>query len=169
MGHEKTLTGLLSALAGANIVFGLGMIEMGMTMDYGQLVLDNEFAEMIKNVVRGIPVNDEELSVDLIHEIGPFKDFISHESTLRDVRTHSYPKFIDRRNQASWVDAGCPDIYHKATEYAKDIIENYNPDPLSGRVLNAIQEIINEAEEEAGVPKDWRRKRKAHPPSRSVA
>ena len=47
-GHEKTITGLLPALAGANLIYGLGMIESGMTFDYGQLVMDNEFAEMIK-------------------------------------------------------------------------------------------------------------------------
>jgi trimethylamine--corrinoid protein Co-methyltransferase len=50
-GHEKTITGLLPALAGANLIYGLGMIEMGMTIDYGQLVMDNEFARMIKHVV----------------------------------------------------------------------------------------------------------------------
>ena len=50
-GHEKTLTGLLPALAGANLIYGLGMIEMGMTIDFGQLVMDNEFARMIKHTL----------------------------------------------------------------------------------------------------------------------
>jgi len=35
--HEKTLTALLPALAGANLIYGLGMIEMGMTLSYAQL------------------------------------------------------------------------------------------------------------------------------------
>ena len=39
-GHEKTLTGLLPALAGANLIYGLGMLESGVTLDYGQLVMD---------------------------------------------------------------------------------------------------------------------------------
>ena len=49
MGHEKTLTGLIPALAGANMIYGLGMVESGITFDYGQLVLDCEFARMIKH------------------------------------------------------------------------------------------------------------------------
>ena len=69
-GHEKTITGLLPALAGANLIYGLGMIEMGMTIYYGQMVMDNEFARMIKYLVQGIPVNDETLAVDVIKEIG---------------------------------------------------------------------------------------------------
>ncbi len=47
-GHEKTLTGLLPALAGANLIYGLGMLESGVTLDFGQLVMDAEFARMIK-------------------------------------------------------------------------------------------------------------------------
>ena len=54
-GHEKTLTGLLPALAGANLIYGLGMIESGMTFDFGQLVMDDEFAGMIKHVRRRHP------------------------------------------------------------------------------------------------------------------
>ena len=53
-GHEKTLTGLLPALAGANQIYGAGMIESGVTFDLGQLVMDNEIARMIKFAVGGI-------------------------------------------------------------------------------------------------------------------
>ena len=44
------------------MVYGLGMLEMGVTLDFGQLVMDNEFAGMIKHVLNGIPVNDETLA-----------------------------------------------------------------------------------------------------------
>ena len=57
-------------MAGANLIYGLGMIEMGMTIDYDQMVMDDEFAKMIKYVVQGIQVNDETLALDVIHEVG---------------------------------------------------------------------------------------------------
>jgi len=47
-GHEKTLTSLLPALAGANLIYGLGMLESGVTIDYAQLVMDAEFARMVE-------------------------------------------------------------------------------------------------------------------------
>ena len=80
-GHEKTLTGLLAALAGVNVVYGLGMLESGVTIDFGQLVMDNEFAGMIKHVLHGIPVDDENLAVDVIHDVGPLKDFLAQKHT----------------------------------------------------------------------------------------
>jgi len=140
-------------LAGANLIYGLGMIEMGMTIDYGQLVMDNEFARMIKHTVEGIPVNDETLAVDAIKEIGIGKDFLSHDSTYKHMRSQSQPKLIDRKMREDWVKEGSTDIYQRALEQARFILENHKPDPLPEDVLAAIRLIVEEAEEELGVKK----------------
>jgi len=138
-------------LAGANLIYGLGMIEMGMTIDYGQMVMDNEFARMIKYLVQGIAVNDETLAVDVIKEIGVGKDFLSHASTYKHMRTQSQPKLIDRRMREDWQAAGGTDIYQRALEEARYILENHKPDPLADDVLAAIHAIVEEAEAELGV------------------
>lgn len=138
-------------MAGANLIYGLGMIEMGMTIDYGQMVMDNEFARMIKYLVQGIPVNDETLAVDVIKEIGVGKDFLSHESTYKHMRTQSQPKLIDRRMREDWQAAGATDIYQRALEEARYILENHKPDPLPDDVLAAIRSIVEEAEAELGI------------------
>ena len=129
------------------------MIEMGMTIDYGQLVMDNEFARMIKYLVQGIPVKDATLAVDVIKEIGVGKDFLSHESTYNHMRSQSQPKLIDRRTREDWKAAGSTDIYQRALEEARYILENHKPDPLSDNVLTALRSIVEEAEEELGVSK----------------
>ncbi len=87
---------MLPALAGANLIYGLGMIEMGMTFDFGQLVLDNEVAQMVKHALNGIPVNDETLAVGVTEEIGIGKDFLSHDSTYQLMRSLSAPMIFDR-------------------------------------------------------------------------
>jgi trimethylamine--corrinoid protein Co-methyltransferase len=124
---------------------------MGMTIDYGQMVLDNEFARMIKYLVQGIPVNDETLAVDVIKEIGVGKDFLSHASTYEHMRTQSQPKLIDRRMREDWQAAGSTDIYQRALEEARYILENHKPDPLPNDVLAAIRSIVEEAEAELGI------------------
>mgnify|MGYP001815785704 FL=1 len=138
-------------MAGANLIYGLGMIEMGMTIDYGQMVMDNEFARMIKYLVQGIPVNDETLAVDVIKEIGVGKDFLSHASTYKHMRTQSQPKLIDRRMREDWQAAGATDNYQRALEEARYILENHKPDPLPADVPVAIRSIVEEAEAELGI------------------
>ena len=88
------------------MIYGLGMLESGITFDYGQLVLDCEFARMIKFSVQGIPVNDETLAVDAIKEIGPGRDFLMHPTTIKGMRKQSRPEMIDRKMRAVWAAAG---------------------------------------------------------------
>ena len=127
------------------------MIEMGMTIDYGQMVMDNEFARMIKYVVQGIPVNDETLAVDVIHEIGVGKDFLSHENTYKHMRSQSQPKLIDRRTREDWESSGRTDIYERAMEEVRYILENHKPDPLPDGAAGKIRSIVAESEAELGV------------------
>jgi len=151
MGHEKTLTGLIPALAGANMIYGLGMLESGITFDFGQLVLDCEFARMIKHTVNGIPVNDETLALDVIGEIGPFGDFLSHRHTFDGMRGQSSPELIDRRGRGMWESDGATDSYTRAAAKARAILETHQPDPLPQDVLATIRSIIEKTEADLGV------------------
>jgi trimethylamine---corrinoid protein Co-methyltransferase len=150
-GHEKTLTGLLPALAGANLIYGLGMIESGMTFDFGQLVMDDEFAAMIKMCVGGIPVRDETLAVDVIGEVGPFSDFLSHEHTMAHMRAQSQPELIDRRVREEWTAAGSTTLHERALAKARRILDTHVPDPLPDGVAGELAAIIAAAERELGV------------------
>ena len=150
---------MLPALAGANLIFGAGMIESGVTIDYGQLVMDNEFARMIKHAVGGIPVNDETLAVDDIVRVGSFGDFLSLDSTLRHMRETSQPRLIDRRVREDWAAAGAPtaagaavgggsDIHARALAEARAIIEGHEPEPLPVDIVQQIRGIVARADRE---------------------
>ena len=138
-------------MAGANLIYGLGMIEMGMTIDFGQLVMDNEFARMIKFVLHGVPVNDETLAVDAIREIGIGKNFLGHISTLNHMKSQSQPQLIDRKMRERWTASGSTDIYQRAIEEAQHILKTHKPEPLPDGAPAAIRAIVEEAEEELGV------------------
>lgn len=142
----------MTALAGANLIYGLGMLEMGVTFDYGQLVMDNEFAQMIKYCVRGIPVTDETLAVDVIREIGPFKDFVSHKQTFDFMRSVSHPKLIDRRNREKWTAKGKTDLYQRALDEARRIRSVHKVEELPAGVRQQLQDIVAETEDYFGVP-----------------
>jgi len=124
---------------------------MGVTFSFGQLVMDNEFARMIKNTISGILINDETLAVDVIKEVGAFKDFLTHDHTFKFMKTHSQPQFIDRRMREDWESSGSTDIYQRAAEKARHILKTHKPEPLPDSVLATIRSIVEEAEEEYGV------------------
>jgi trimethylamine--corrinoid protein Co-methyltransferase len=145
------LTGLLPALAGANMIYGLGMLESGITFDYGQLVLDCEFARMIKHTVNGFRVNEGTLAVDVIKETGSGGHYLMHEHTLQGMHGQSRPELIDRQIRGVWKQAGATTAYERAVAKAKWILENHKPEPLPDDVLAKIRAIIDQTEKEMGI------------------
>lgn len=150
-GFEKTITGLLPALAGANVIYGLGMLEMGITFDLAQLVWDHEIAEMILHALRGVPVNDTTLAVDIIKEMGIGKDYLSHPSTYEHMRSQSQARLIDRRMREDWEADGSTDAYKRSHNKMLDILETYEPPVLPDDVRQNVRSIVVEAEKELGV------------------
>lgn len=150
--HEKTITGLIPALGGANQIYGAGMIESGVTIDYGVLVMDNEIARMVKYILRGIPTNDETLMVDEIIEVGSEEDFLSRMSTLKLMRAHqSKAGIIDRRVREEWDMDGGTDMYYRCNEKAKELVENHKVEELPSDVVDEIRAIVKKSEKDAGV------------------
>ena len=138
-------------MAGANLIYGPGMLESGITFDFAQLVLDNEFARMIKQTVKGFAVNNQTLAVDVIHSVGPSKDFLAQEHTLKHMRNHSNPELIDRNGMETWQASGATDSYQRALEKTRDILQNHQPEPLPEKVLADIRSLITETEGEIGI------------------
>jgi len=141
----------MAALAGANLIYGSGMIESGVTFDCGQFVMDNEFARMIKHCVGGITVSDETLAIDDIAQVGAFGDFLSLDATLRHMRELSQPEFLDRRVREEWEERGSSDLHSRCLARAREVLTDYQPVQLDDDVKRAIHAIVEETDRLVGV------------------
>ena len=141
-GHEKTLTGLTTLLAGSSIIYGPGMLESGMTFDPAQLVIDDEIVAMTRFLKKGVAVNDATTAIEEIIAVGPAGNFLERESTLRGFRSLTSPRLIDRKVREAWEADGSPDFYQKARERARQILAEHEVEPLDGDVLAEIRSIV---------------------------
>ncbi len=143
---------MLPALAGANLIYGLGMLELGITLGYGQMVMDNEFAAMVRHVLQGIPGDDESLAVDLIKEIGPGGNYLTEPHTMKRVRNfQSTPKWIDRNMIDVWQAEGSQSLVEKCDREAIRILKTHKPTPLPEDVQKEIREMILKEEKDLGI------------------
>jgi len=124
---------------------------MGLTMSFGQLVMDNEFIAMTRKVLEGIPVNDETLAVDVIKSVGARGHFLAEEHTIKHMRKLSQTKIMDRRMRQFWTEKGSKDLATTCDERAREILETHKPDPLPDHVHKKLLSIIKEREEELGI------------------
>lgn len=138
-------------LAGVSSIYGAGMLDLGNTVDGGQLVADNEIIGMCKYVYRGLPVNDFTLAVEEIVEVGPGKDYISLDSTLKHMRTLTDAKLMDRQVREAWEACGSPSFYQKAKDEAMRILAEHEVPPLPEDVAAEVRSIVERVDREAGV------------------
>jgi len=152
--YDFSLTAMPAALAGANVIYGIGAIESILTFDYAAMITDAEQAERILRVVGGIEINDESMVLDVIHEVGPGGEFLSHEHTYRHMKQMSQAKLFDRRTRESWLEAaGGKDLSQRAYEEAKRIMTTHKPMALPDGAGEAIKDLIKEYEAELKAEK----------------
>ncbi len=143
-GYESAITNVMVALAGGNFIHdAAGFLEFCMTASYDKMVIDNEIIGMVMRAVEGIQVNDETLAFDLLKKTGPGGHFVSARHTRRYMRSEQYiPQLSDRENRVKWQEAGAKDTETRATEKAKEILNNPPQSVLKKETRDLIKREI---------------------------
>ena len=108
-GAERALNRLMTALAGASVLFGQGMLETGLTFDIPTLLVDDEIIDYVLRMLAGFKVDATTLSTDLIKEVGPFGTYLAEMDTFEHLGDLSTYNLMNRRNYDMWAASGKPD------------------------------------------------------------
>jgi len=139
---------MLPAMAGSNMLYGMGMLEMGQTFSHTQLVLDAEIAKMVRRVIQGIDVNDDTLAVEEIKDVGPGGNYLTQQHTLDYMHEEqARADIFDRQMRENWEKSGSTIAREHAEERAKEILSTYEPEPLDEDVAEKLEEIVQSAAE----------------------
>jgi trimethylamine---corrinoid protein Co-methyltransferase len=88
---------------------------------------------MNKKLLSGLPMDEESLAVDVIAEVGPRGQFLSHAHTRRQLRSGSgqwRPTLLNRDNRDRWLERGGSDLRERARQKALELIALSSPPPL---------------------------------------
>src|SRR5688572_6527350 len=143
-GYEKGVTAGISAMTGVNLMYesaGMHASLLGFCLE--SLLIDNDMLGAINRNVRGIEVNEDTLSVDVIRDVcleGP-GHYLGHDQTLTLMqREYVYPALGNRMSPKEWNEAGRPDIVERATAKKREILSSYFPDYLPREIDRLIRE-----------------------------
>jgi trimethylamine--corrinoid protein Co-methyltransferase len=142
-GYEKGISGLAVALAGSNYIHhSAGFLESMLSVAYEQYVIDNDINGSILRMVRGIEVNEDTLSVELIDQICKGEGhFLGTSQSLELMRSeYFYPRLSDRQLREDWEADGSRDMRTRAREEAARILTSHRPDPIPHEIDAAIRE-----------------------------
>ena len=131
--YEKTLLGLLHALAGVNLIWGIGNLESTLTLCPEQAVIDNEIAAGILRAWRGIQVDEERLAVPTIKELGQKSDYLNSDHTFKFFREElSTTRLMSRERWAIWGKEGKKGLLERSEDQVRNFLQKAPSDHLSG-------------------------------------
>lgn len=148
---EAALGIFLAAEAGVNMVCGLDSIGSGMTGSLQQLVMNDEIVAMVKRFMRGIPVNDHSLAVDVIDKVGPGGHFLAEKHTIANFKNETwFPSLMDRLRYDGWKNmAGGTAMGERIAEKTNQILKDHRAPLLPSPVMEKMEQIIAEKEQGA--------------------
>lgn len=145
---EGAISIVMSGLSGANLIHDVGYLESGLDGSDDMLVMSNETIGMVKRILRGVLVDPEHLALDVINRVGPGGHFLSDDHTFNFFRSEFWmPELIDRTNYETWKENGGKSMGDRVHEKVLDLIENYQPEPMSAEAEKKIGYIIASADE----------------------
>jgi len=142
-GMEAAELTFLSLATGSNLNHDLGYLDYGMTGSLELIVLVDEYLSLNRKLFAGVEVTPATLAVDVIREVGPGGDFLSHRHTAKNVRKAQWrPTIINRQGHVRWLEEGGLDLKEKARRKALKLLETHQPAPLPDAVAARIDELV---------------------------
>lgn len=125
-GWEQGISNVMAGLAGLNLVYeaaGMHASLLGFCME--SLILGDDLLGQAQRCVRGIEVNDDTTSLDVMRAtcLGGPGHYLGTDQTLSMMQTeYIYPALGDRTSPKEWVEKGKPDLLRNATARKEKIL-----------------------------------------------
>jgi trimethylamine--corrinoid protein Co-methyltransferase len=143
-GAESALSQVLVALAGNNGTVGMGFLEAQSTYSLEKLVADHEICRSVKKLLRGAEVSPDTLAFEVIKEVGPGGEFLSHAHTLAWLRKeYLVPSVFNRQDRTGWENGGAKDTHDLAREEVQRILAGSELHRLESSVDKELDERMD--------------------------
>ncbi len=145
-GAEKGYTVALAAQAGASLIMeSAGMQASLMGTTFESYVIDNDVLGAVQRTVRGIEVNDETLSFEVIRDVAYGEGhFLTHQQTIeRMQRDYLYPEMGDRSSPEDWEEQGATDIWTRANVRTRETLKKHYPAHIDPAIDAQIRDKFN--------------------------
>ena len=136
--YERFDNAMTPALAGIDILSGVGSTRSVMAGGLEIAVIDDEIISMIKHMFGGVTVDDSTLALDVMREVIPRDGvFLGEMHTVKQIRKGAIwmPTVGDRTGTVSGVD--------RAKARAREILRTHEAPPLTGDVIRHLDEIMD--------------------------
>ncbi len=128
---------------GNMIMHNGGWLEGGLCASFEKLIVDVEMAQMMSEFLQPVAVNQAELALDAIAEVGAGGHFFGAAHTLERYKDAFYdPVVSDWSNFENWQERGSIDTAQRANRLFKQLLDDYRQPALDPAIRERLDEYI---------------------------
>jgi len=142
---EAGLLTFIAQMAGSNLNHDVGYLDFGRSGSLEMIVVLDEIIDQVRRLYRGVPVDDENLAVDVIREVGADGNFLAHLHTLQHLQSTQWrPKLISRMGYEKWQSSGSTSLLERARQKLEKILQDHQPSPIPAAQAAQIQKRVDQ-------------------------
>ncbi len=151
--YESGMSLWAAFLAHGNLIHhGAGWMEGGLVASFEKMIVDSEMIQSMFEIMEPIVVNDAEIGMAAMEDVGPGGHFFGTAHTLERYETAFYaPLLSDWRNFETWVEAGSPDASRRANGIWKQLLADFREPPLEEAIREELEDYVARRKAEGGV------------------
>lgn len=151
--YESQMSLWGAVMGGANLVMhGAGWMEGGLSASFEKLVIDVELLQMMTEFLVPLRVDEPELAVEAIAEVGPGGHFFGSPHTLERYESAFYAPIVSNwQNYEAWSDAGAVDAEQRAAQVVHSVLSSFEPPPLDEETAEELSDFVERRRAEGGV------------------
>ncbi|HSJ33439.1 MAG TPA: trimethylamine methyltransferase family protein [Acidimicrobiia bacterium] len=151
--YEAEMSVWGAVMGGSNLVMhGAGWMEGGLVASFEKLVVDVEILQMMAEFLTPIRVDEAELGLAAIAEVGPGGHFFGSPHTLERYENAFYSPIISNwQNYETWKLAGGITAEQRAAEVVRQVLSDFEPPPLDDAIGAELTDFVERRRSEGGV------------------
>ena len=142
--YESMMSLWGAIMGGVNLIeHAAGWMEGGLTASFEKLILDAELLQGMREFLKPIAVDEAEMALGAIAEVGPGGHFFGVGHTLERFEHAFYePMLSDWRNYQTWQNAGGKTGTERANTIWKELLRSYEAPPMDAGRREALAAYV---------------------------
>lgn len=148
---EAASSCLMAILSGAGLVHDVALLGSATLVVPEMIVAADEIVDMLHHLAGEVACGPEDLALDVLAQVGPGGEFVTHPHTLDHFREIWYPELLFRGGARQWTGAESQNFEQRVKARVLALLDTHQPAPLAADVMAQIHGIVQRAEEAAGA------------------
>ncbi len=142
--YESAMSLWGAVMGGANLVnHAAGWLEGGLTASFEKLIVDAEMLQMVGEWLQPMVIDDEEMGLDAIAEVGHGGHFFASPHTMARYEKAFYePMVSDWRNFETWTEGGSVDATTRANVIWRQLLDEYEAPALDPAIDEQMVDFV---------------------------